>query len=295
MYDRPIRRRRAVLALLVGLSLILLTAYFGESPSSPLHSVQRGVLSVVSPIQEGASRALKPFRDLGGWFGDTLDAKSERDKLEKERDTLRRDVVALEAQGRENAQLRKLVDLGRAASLETYQPVTARVIGRAPTVWYSTVTIDKGSSAGVEAGQPVVTGDGLVGKVTTVAGNAAIVTLISDQKSGVSALVNATGASGTLQPEVGRPDDLLLEFITRRGRDRLAKGQRVVTAGTRSDRLESLFPPDIPIGTISKVDPEELALYQRVHVRPYADIRGFEFVQVLTRPQASGAARAQVP
>ncbi len=58
MYDKTVRRRRAVLALLVVLSLILLTAYFGESSEGGLHSVQRGFLTVVSPIQEGANKAL---------------------------------------------------------------------------------------------------------------------------------------------------------------------------------------------------------------------------------------------
>ena len=72
-----------MLALLVAVSLILLTAYFGESPSSPLHSVQRGIVEVLSPIQEGASKVLSPVRDVAGWFSDTLNAKSQRDQLRK--------------------------------------------------------------------------------------------------------------------------------------------------------------------------------------------------------------------
>jgi rod shape-determining protein MreC len=77
VYKRSIRRRRAVLALLVGLSIALLTAYFGESASGGLHAIQRGFLQVLAPLQEGASRALKPARDLVGWTGDVFDAKSE--------------------------------------------------------------------------------------------------------------------------------------------------------------------------------------------------------------------------
>src|SRR4249919_3637220 len=84
MHDRAVRRRRAVLVVLVTASLILLTAYFGESQNGRLHSAQRGALGALSPIQEGASRVLKPFRDLFGWFGDTIDAKSERDSYRKE-------------------------------------------------------------------------------------------------------------------------------------------------------------------------------------------------------------------
>ena len=61
MHDKQVRRRRAVLGLLVGASLILLTAYFGESAASPLHSVQRGIVALLSPIQQGASTILTPL------------------------------------------------------------------------------------------------------------------------------------------------------------------------------------------------------------------------------------------
>src|SRR5271169_6291439 len=100
MYDKTVRRRRAVLALLVVLSLILLTAYFGESADGGLHGVQRGFLTVVTPIQEGANKALKPVRDLFGWFGDTLSAKSQRNQLRREADSLRRQLVADQAEKR---------------------------------------------------------------------------------------------------------------------------------------------------------------------------------------------------
>jgi len=96
MYDRQVRRRRAVLLALVLSSFALLTAYFGESTGGPLRSVQTGAMEVFAPVQEGANRALKPFRDLYGWFGATLDAKDERDKLEAERDTLRQEVARLQ-------------------------------------------------------------------------------------------------------------------------------------------------------------------------------------------------------
>jgi len=287
VYDKSVRRRRAVLALLVVCSLILLTAYFGESPSSPLHSVQRGFLQVVSPIQEGASRALKPVRDLFGWFGDTLDAKEERDKLRDELEEARRAAIANAAAAREAEQLRKLLGLDEELSLDEMGPVTARVITRSPTLWYSTVSINKGTSDGVRVDQPVVNGDGLVGTVTAATGNSAIVTLITDHTSGVSAVVNESGVAGVVQPAVGKPDDLLLEYI-RRG-DRIEEGQTIVTAGSRSRRYESLFPPGIPVGEVTKVDDEEVDVYQRVHVRPFAQLRRLDVVQVLTDPQGTGA------
>jgi rod shape-determining protein MreC len=283
VYDKTVRRRRLVLGLLVVCSLILLTAYFGESTNSPLHSVQRGFLEVVSPIQDGTSRALKPVRDLFGWFGDTLDAKGERDKYKKELEQARREAIANAAAAREADQLRKLVGLDQDLGTDQMAPVSARVITRSPTLWYSTVSINKGTSDGVHVDQPVINGDGLVGTITAATGNAAIVTLITDHTSGVSAVVNESGVAGVIQPAVGNPNDLLLEFI-RRG-DKIATGQTVVTAGSTSQRYESLFPPGIPIGTVTKVDPSELDVYQRVHVRPFASLRKLDIVQVLTDPQ----------
>jgi rod shape-determining protein MreC len=131
--------------------------------------------------------------------------------------------------------------------------------------------------------QPVVTGDGLVGTVSlNVAGHSAIVQLITDSKSGVAAAINSSGVTGIVQPAVGAPDDLRLEFI--RHADRIKTGEDLVTAGTSTGRLPSLFPPNIPIGRVTKVDQDEVDLYQRVHLRPFASLRRLNFVQVLTRP-----------
>jgi rod shape-determining protein MreC len=285
VYDKTVRRRRGVLGLLVVCSLILLTAYFGESPGSPLHSVQRGFLEVVSPVQDGASRALKPVRDLFGWFGDTLDAKDERDQLRSELEQTRREAIANAAAAREATDLRKLVGLDDKLGVDQMGPVAARVITRSPTLWYSTVSINQGTNDGVRVNQPVINGDGLVGTVTAATANAAIVTLITDHTSGVSAKVNESGVAGVIQPAVGNPNDLLLEFI-RRG-DRIERGQTVVTAGATSQRYESLFPPGIPVGTVTRVDDQELDVYQRVHVKPFAQLRGLDVVQVLTDPQGA--------
>jgi rod shape-determining protein MreC len=286
VYDKQVRRRRAILALLVGLSLILLTAYFGESIGGPLKTIQRGMLEFLSPIQEGASRALKPFHDLVNWVGDTFDAKDRATRLQKERDALRKQVIGADQAMQENAQLKRLVHLSasRDLSLSIYKPVTGRVIARSPSLWFTTITVDVGTSDGVHRNQPVIDGAGLVGKVTDVTSDAAIVTLITDHSSGVSSTVQKLNDSGILQTAAGNPNDLLLEFLP--AKSPVKVGQTVVTSGTKSSRLDSLFPPGIPIGTVTKADPEELNLYQRVHVKPFADLRRLDFVQVLTRPHA---------
>jgi len=295
VYDKKvIRRRRAALAVLVGLSLVLLTAYFGEPAGGVVHGIQRGAQQVLSPIEKGASTAAKPFRDLFNFVGDAFGAKGENKKLKKELAQTREQLAAAQTAVRENEQLRAMVGLGRRPGFpQGTRPIAARVIARSPTDWYSTVQIDKGRGDGLRDDQPVITGDGLVGKVTSVTSGTSQVTLITDGSSAVSAEIMPVGSNGILRPAVGDPNDLQLDFVER-GR-LIRKGQVVVTSGFRSGRLESLFPRGIPIGTVSSVSPNEIETYQRVHVRPFADFRRIDYVQVLTSRPAGTQQASLVP
>jgi rod shape-determining protein MreC len=226
VYDRKaIRRRRAGLAVFVALSIAILTAYFGESGGGFFHALQRGAQEAFAPVETGASRALKPVRDLFGWVGDTVDAKDKNAALEREVDALRSELARTRTAQRDAAQLKGLVGLQKEDGFpQGTEPVTARVIARAPNVWYSSVKIDKGSSDGVELEQPVIaaaSGDasastgGLAGKITKVTDGTAEVTLITDASIGVGAQVMPAGAAG-----VGRPARPAARSGPRRARDR---------------------------------------------------------------------------
>jgi rod shape-determining protein MreC len=286
MNDKVVRRRRAVLAILVLLSLFLLTAYFGESGNGGLHAVQRGAMEVLAPIQEGANRALKPVRDLFGWFGDTVDAKQERDRLKAERDALRREVVQLEVERRELLQREGLREQNISGGLQAYTPVEARVIARSPSSWYQTVQINKGSSDGVEVDQPVVNGEGLVGKVKSVSDGNAVVSLLTDQDFGVSAETLKSHEPGTVEASVGAPGDLRFELVP--NAKQVHRGERIITAGTTSQpaELPSLYPRGILIGTVKRIETGEGELDRVIHVQPVADLRRLDIVQVLTEPEA---------
>jgi rod shape-determining protein MreC len=289
VYRKQVRRRRALLVLLVVAALVLLSTQFSESEGGPLHSMQRAVASVFGPLEEGATRALKPARDLVNWVNETFNARGENEDLSSELQELRSQLAQAQSAEGENEQLRNLLDLDRQGALAGYRPVTARVIGRSPTVWYSTVTIDKGSSAGVKTNDPVVTGDGLAGRITDVTQGTAVVTLITDDRSSVSARVLPDGPEGVAEPEVGDPSDLLLDFIDKS--QVIRRGEILVTAGWSNGAISSAFPPGIPIGKVSETAVGEQQAYQRVHVTPYADIRELDFVQVAT----GGPERPGVP
>lgn len=277
MYRKQVRRRRAVLALLVVGSFVLLTVTYGRGSNG----IQSGVSTIFSPVQSVGDRALKPARDLVNWFDETFDARGRNNRLHSELEAVRKQSVGAEAALAENAQLRKMLSLDKSGAIPSgYRPVSGRVIARSPTVWFADVTIDVGSGDGVAVDDPVVNGDGLVGTVSAVTASSAQVTLIADHSSAVSAKVVPLGIQGVIRPSVGDPNDLVLDFID--SAKHVHAGQSVVTSGWRSEEIFSRFPPNIPVGEITEASIVEQEAQQQVHLRPFADLRNLDLLQVLT-------------
>lgn len=267
-----------MLALLVLGSFALLTLTYGQSSNG----FQRGVSTIFSPLQTVFDRALKPARDLVDWFDETFEARGDNERLRAQLQEEREMAVAGQVALQENAQLRKLLEFDRSPALATsaFEPLTARVISRSPVIWHSTVTIDVGSDDGVRVEDPVMSPDGLVGKISSVEGGSAQVMLLTDADSGVSAKVVPDGVQGVVRPAIGDPEDLVLDFID--STKRVNRGQVVVTSGWRAEVIASRFPQGLPIGEVTRAPVEEQEASQQVHLRPYADLRDLDFVQVLT-------------
>ncbi len=278
MYRKQVRRRRAVLALLIISSFALLTFTYGQSSNG----LQRTVSAVFSPLETVADRALKPARDLVNWFDETFDARGDNKRLAAELETARKQAVAGKVAVQENRQLRKLLELDQTGVLaaSTYKAVTGRVILRSPTILYSTVTIDLGADDGVRADDPVMSGAGLVGQIASVSGGSSQVRLLTDHTSAVSAKVVPQGVQGLIRPDLGDPEDLVLDFID--SSRKVGVGDAVVTSGWRAQGYASQFPPGLPVGEVTKAPIVEQEASQQVHLRPYADLRTLDFVQVLT-------------
>jgi rod shape-determining protein MreC len=269
-----------VLALLVVGSFVLLTITYGQGSNG----LQRGVSTIFSPVQGVADRALKPARDLVDWFDKTFDARGENSRLKSELAKTRQQAVAGQEAMQENAELRKLVGLDRDPVLaaSAYKPVTGRVIARSPTVWRSSVNIDVGSGDGVHVDDPVISGNGLVGRIASVEPGSSQVMLLTDHESAVSAKVVPAGVQGLVKPEVGDPEHLILDFIN--STKLVHGGQTVVTAGwcAQAQDLCSLFPPGLPLGEVTKASIVDQEAKEQADVRPFADMANLDLVQVLT-------------
>jgi rod shape-determining protein MreC len=263
-----------VLALLVALSVILLSASLGSSSGGPFGAIQSGFLDLLTPVQDGVSVLLTPVRDVVSDIDDVVHAARQRDEYRAENRRLLAQNAQLQADRRQYLQLRGLFTLDAQLGVSSYAQVTAEVSGESPSVWYAHVTIDAGSSSGLRVGDVVIDGDGLVGRVSTVASDAAEVTLLTDSTSAVAARDASTGTWGIVEPAAGSTNQLLLEFPSSTN---VAPGDLIVTAGTTS-RGSSEFPPNIPIGRITSIDPAAAT----ISLEPNANVKQLEDVQVLT-------------
>jgi len=267
-------RRRAIVAVLLLLSLAMLTIFFREQASGAVHRSQETGLRVIAPLQRGSNRAAKPFRDAWHWTGGLFHARSENKRLNTEVDVLRLAVARDAALELENKQLRAALKLTRSPVYPDGVALTpARVIARSTNVWYSTVTIDVGRSSGVKMYDAVVNGEGLVGRVTAVTSDVSQVTLITDQQSYVDAKVVPSGAQGLVAGSVIGDTDL--QYVDKS--EAVKVGDTVVTSGLR----DSIFVQGIPIGVVESVARQDVELYQKVTIRPLVDFHKLDLVLVV--------------
>lgn len=276
MARKTVVKRQAVLAVLLLVSMAMLTVYFREPVGGVLHSTQRGGLVVISPLESGVSTILQPFKDAYAWASGLISASSENERLRQEADILRGEVIALREAADENRRLRDLLDFTNQPSYpQDYRTIPARVIGRSASPWNATITINQGSDAGVTMGQTVVSGKGLVGQISAVTSNSAQVLLIVDHNSHVEAKLQTGSAAGTV---VGSVNSLLeMDFVDKNMK--VTKNDVVVSSGTGK-----LFVKGVPIGVVEEAADQEIEYFKRISVSPFVDFGSLEEVLVLVPP-----------
>jgi rod shape-determining protein MreC len=268
-----------VLALVV-VSLALITVSFRESSGGRVHGIQNVGAAVMKPFEVAADRVARPFRDAYNWFDGLVTARSENQKLKAELRDLRQQYVAAQSALNENVVLQRLLDYQRGPNFpRDFKAVNASVIARAATDVQEQVTVSAGSHQGVRENDPVVTEDGLVGKVTRVAGNVARMTLLTDATSAVAAVDLRTNAYGLVQHGAGGGAQLVFGRVPK---DRVVSdGDFVVTAGTQLASLPDIYPKGILIGRVTSVEQNDVDIFKQIQVEPFADFSSLDSVAIL--------------
>ena len=278
--SRSAVRRRAVVGSLVLLSLVLITFSFRESSNGFLHHVGGAGATVLRPFEVGAERVARPFRDAYGYIAGLVHAKEENKRLRRELDQARQEANLGRIATRDNLQLRDQLNYVDGPTFpRDFRPVNTRVLGPPATPFEQQVIIAAGSDHGVRLDAPVVTQDGLVGRVTAVSGSAAQVTLLTDEESAVPALDvdSFTNARGIVRP--GQANSLILDRVSKQAA--INEGDEIVTAGSRSRQFPSFFPRGIAIGTVTSVGRTDTSLWTHVQIQPFVDFGSLDSVIVL--------------
>lgn len=261
---------RPVIVLCI-ISILLLTFYIREGETGPIHGVRSVVTTITSPVRYAGSVVASPFNALGNVFSNLTASQETLSDLKAQNEELTAQVAELSEAQETASRLESLLGLQSTYNLES---TAARIIGESSDAWSRTVTIDKGSSDGFAINMPVCNSAGVIGQIIEVSANTSTVRLITDENSGVSAMVQSTRAQGILQ---GQPDGTLrLEYVTTDAD--VQEGDIIVTSG-----IGGVYPKGLPLGTVSTVVREENATYYTITVTPASsDTENNEEVLVIT-------------
>lgn len=252
------------------ISLLLLTFYLREGDTGPIHSVRGGVMTVTSPVRMLGSAVAAPFGALGNIAQNATASSETLSELKKRNEELTAQVAELSEAQETAERLEKLVGLKSTYSLES---TAARIIGSTGDAWTDSVIIDKGSASGFEVGMPVCSSGGVIGQIIEVSANTSTVRLITDDQSGVSAMIQGSRAQGVLQ---GQADGTLrLEYVVSDAE--VATGDIVITSG-----IGGTFPKGLPLGTVASIDRAPNAVYYTIVVRAASSAESNEEVLVIT-------------
>ena len=270
--------RRAVVVGLVVVALALVTISFRSPTAGALHDVQGAGSTALRPFQLAATRIAQPFRDGYDWVASVSSAKSENARLKRELRQLRRQAIDNRAAAIKAQQTEKLLHFKQGANFPAdYRAVSAEVTSFPSNAFTHSLEIAAGSSAGVRLNSPVVSGDGLVGIVSNVQPQTAVVTLLTDPSTFVAARDIQTQVRGMVH--TGPGGTLILDQVPKQLN--VTEGDALVTDGTHNARYRDLYPYGIPIGRVNSVGATDTATFLQVQVQPFANLGSLDAVAVL--------------
>jgi rod shape-determining protein MreC len=267
-------RQRAPLWLVV-----LLVANFGlmswnaKDAETGQPVVKAWVQSLFTPVQTATTgvggAGVGFFRRLGDLWRAQAENEALRGRVAVAENELREARQARD----ENERLKKLLDFTKDVR---YDSVPARVVARDPSVWFNSLIINRGSTSGVDLDMPVITPEGIVGRVVGVGPVSAQVMLITDERAAAGAVVGQLGQSNALGSVRGFGKNGLLEMRYVSGLETVSVGDYVVTTG--QDRI---YPPGLSVGTVVEVVPGSATTPHTIRVKPGARLDSLQEVAVL--------------
>jgi len=237
--------------------------------------------TALSPVEEVHSSGLSSIRKSWGHYLWLMGVEEENISLKEKIKVLETKNSELIEYSHENSRLRSLLNYTKEFKLPG---IAGTVIGRDPSNWVRSITIDIGGKEGLAVGQPVVDGHAVVGITTVVSEESSKVLLLTDSTSAIDAIVQRTRAPGIVESDAEK--HLGMRFVVKE--DDVAVGDRIVTSG-----LDGVFPKGILIGVVMDVDSDKAGLFQGIDLTPSANLDHLENVLVLSGKEAPSDVRKE--
>ncbi len=274
-------KRYRELLLVAALLLVPLVVFFAHAKRpSELSRLDRVVLVLTSPVEKAVSWTVTGALSTWHRYVALRGAREQAAALERKVNQLEMEKRDLEQAREENERLRRL--LGFAQSQAERAFLGARVIGaRLDPKGLQLVTVDKGGGAGVAKMMPVVTAQGVVGRVHAVYGWSADVLLLVDRNSSVAVRVERSRARANVRG-MGDPGVCRLDYALRS--EDMIEGDTLVTSGT-----DGVFPRGLAVGRVTRIRRTGYGLFQSAAVVPAVDVTKLEEVLVMTSSERAAA------
>jgi len=262
----------------VGVVLLLALFALRVSARNPgeLSALDRGILRLVSPGQAAMSYVARGITGVAGRYVELKGVRAENENLHRENRQLRTELMEMRRLAEESGRYQRLLGLRDATPAET---IAARVIAidASPYFRVARVDIDRGEGT-VRRGMPVLTPEGVVGRINKVAGKSSDVLLLVDPRSALDVVIPRTGGRGILRGKSGENGyRCSIEYLARG--EPAKEGDAVVTSGVGGQ-----FPRNMAVGHITRIIPGAVGLYQDVEVTPDVDFARLQDVLVIVAP-----------
>jgi rod shape-determining protein MreC len=231
------------------------------------------IQAIASPVQGASSRASGAGSGFIREIINFRSAAAENEQLKQKLSTTEVELQNARQAAEENERLKGLLNLKQQTG---YDQVAAHVIARDSSVWFNTVTLDRGTSSGVELNMPVVTAGGIVGRIIAVSPWTAQVMMITDEKAAAGAVVGQLGASGALGSVRGLGEQGLIEMRYVSGLEKVDVGDYILTTGQ-----DGIYPPGLTVGEVVSVKSGTATQAHQILIKPGAQLDQLEEVAVL--------------
>ena len=271
--QREIRQRAPIwLAMLLFANLAIM-AFDARDNTTKQRMFRVWLQAAASPAQSISSKAGSTGSNLIRQIVNFRSTAVENEQLKQQLSQTALELQNARHAADENERLRALLNLKEQTG---YDQVAARVIARDSSVWFNTVTINRGSSSGIALNMPVVTAGGIVGRVVSLSPVTAQVMMVTDEKAAAGAIVGQLGGSGALGSVVGLGKSGLIEMRYVSGLQKVEVGDSILTTGQ-----DAIYPAGLNVGEVVQVKHGTATEAHQIFIKPGAKLDQLEEVAVL--------------